>query len=849
MAKIWYDKKVETLITKKSKFSPINFLKGGNMQVSMLGGWFDKLVDFIVGFFAFIPQLMYFIYTSVASLLDLLQYLVRKLAGLDTYWVNGQEVGGDIITEFLRGIVGIDKSPAYSALSTVFWSLVVFGVILLVLSTIIAIIKAHYNYDANKSSPTKILTTSLKSLATMAIVPIVAIFGVYLSQILLKALDTITSPSSAAVLNDTFSSVTIKQDDGKEIIVNAADKFASGEDKQGYATYNSYDYFGAGDYTTSTTFSGMMFKVAAYSSNRVRTNQYRILTQEAHGNTWDNMGVFWVSSDESNQKEKLANQIDVAFANNLKLREAHSSVKIEGMDDAGSLWSSLRFGYSATLSAGLFNVKSFSKFNVGLVWYYYNLWGFNWILGFAGIVICATLLGNIVFGLMTRLLQVVALFIIFPALIGIMPLDEGSAFSNWRKQFTADILMAFGAIVGMNVFFLILPFFNSITFFNPKDSAFLNAILNMIIALAGLTLIKKFIGMVSKFVGGTDANETGAAVMKDVQGAAMKGLSGTMKAATPALKMMKPIVGGMKVGAKAIGNKIVSSRNSEAAIAKRQGKMDKKINQLMDRAPDVAVSDEERRAYMNLQKLDKKERNAILKDYGKKMEKADSFSNPVMRADAKALANSGLVRELGGYTKGAKAEASQAALAGHQQNVYNRAVTKTENRYKRATTIGKILGQDTSKYKKGTVSRDENGNVVVQRGTTSLRGAGQAIVDFSEALGKSFANITGAADAWKKLDDAGVVDAAKTNLKSLAETFNLPLENKEGKAYKAYQTKKAKEDAEKDALKAMRADQLKRQEAIEENTKKTTQAVEELTKKLETFMRNYSGPGGGGKTH
>ncbi len=804
--------------------------------MSMLGGWFDKIVDFVVGFFAFIPQLMYFLYTSVASLLDLFQYLVRKLAGLDTYWMNGQEVGGDIITQFLRGILGIDKTPAYSALSTVFWSLVVFGVILLVLSTIIAIIKAHYNYDANKSSPTKILGTSLKSLATMAIVPIVAIFGVYLSQILLKALDSITSPGSAAVLNETFESTAFA-------------KFKGGEDKQGYATYNSYDYFGMGEYTTSSTFSGMMFKVAAYNCNRVRTNQYRILNSDGDAQCWDNMGVFFVAADKSDQKERLANQIDVAFANNLKLQEPHAKVKIEGMGDAGSLWSSLRFGYSATLSAGLFNVQSFSKFNVGLVWYYYNLWGFNWILGFAGIVICATLLGNIVFGLMTRLLQVVALFIIFPALIGIMPLDERSAFSNWRKQFTADILMAFGAIVGMNIFFLILPFFNSITFFNPKDGAFLNAILNMIIALAGLTLIKKFIGMVSKFVGGTDANETGAAVMKDVQGAAMKGLSGTMKAATPALKMMKPIVGIMKVGSKAIGNKIVSSRNSEASIARRQGKMDKKINEMMDRSPDVAVSDEERRAYMNFKSLDKKERNAVLKDYEKKMEKADLISNPVKRADARALANSGLVRELGGYTKGAKAEASQAALAGHQQKVYDRAVTKTENRYKRATTIGKLFGQDTSKYKKGTVSRDENGNVVVQKGTASLKGAGQAIVDFSQALGKSFANITGASDAWKKLDDAGVVDAAKTNLKSLAETFNLPLENSEGKAYKAYQTKKAKDDAEKDALKAMRADQLKKQEAIEENTKKTTQAVEELTKKLENFMKNYPGPGGGGTTH
>ena len=819
------------------------------MQISMLGGWFDKVVDFIVGFFAFIPQLMYFLYTSIASLLDVLQYLVRKLAGLDTYWVNGKEVGGDMITDFLRGIVGIDKSPAYSALSTVFWSLVIFGVILLVLSTIIAIIKAHYNYDANKSSPIKILGTSVKSLATMAIVPVVAIFGVYLAQILLKAVDSITSPSSAAVLNDTFSSKTIKQEDGTEIIVSSIDKFASGEDKQGYATYNSYDYFGAGDYTTTSTFSGMMFKVAAYNCNRVRTNQYRVLYQEGHGNTWDNMGVFWVSSDESNQKEKLANQIDVAFANNLKLKDPYSKVRIEKMDDAGSLWSSLRWGYSATLSAGLYNVKSFSKFNIGLVWYYYNLWGFNWILGFAGIIICASLLGSIVFGLMTRLLQVVALFIIFPALIGIMPLDEGSAFSNWRKQFTSDILMAFGAIVGMNIFFLILPFFNSITFFNPKDQAFLNLILNMIISLAGLTLIKKFIGMVSKFVGGTDANETGAAVMKDVQSAAMKGLNGTMKAATPALALAKPVVSGMKVGAKAVGKsagrfgswagrKISESQDERAqkqgysSYAEMQAtKSDIKKNKKDAKAAakifnidpeDVGFAELE--AYSRLQSLDNKERKAILKKHSDKMNdpKLKYYSGPG-RAKAQAIINNGLMNELAvdGTASG------KERWDEHLQNVQARSdakTVKTQKRYQRAQNFkqgahkvadgaAQLLGVDTSKG--------------------ILKGVGQAVVDFGGALGKSVADMTGASGAWKKLGDAGVVDAAKANLKRAAEAVGFP-----DTSGKVFTTKKAKEDREKDELKAMRQDQLNRQKEIEKNTKKTTEAIEDLTKKLEAFMRN-----------
>ena len=209
-------------------------------------GWFQKVTDFVLGFFAFIPQIIYFLYSSIASLLDLLQYLVRKLAGLDGYYVNGVAQEGDIVTDFLKGIVGIDKSPAYSSIATVFWSLVIFGVILLVLSTIVSIIKAHYNYDANKSHPMTILRGALKSVATMAIVPIVAIFGVYLTQILLRSLDEITSPTTSSALAGIYEA-------------NAVNKFASDDD----GTYTSYDYFSAGGYTKTSTFSGMLFKVSA----------------------------------------------------------------------------------------------------------------------------------------------------------------------------------------------------------------------------------------------------------------------------------------------------------------------------------------------------------------------------------------------------------------------------------------------------------------------------------------------------------------------------------------------------------------------------------------------------------
>lgn len=771
---------------------------------SMLGGWFDKIVDFIVGFFAFIPQLIYFLYASIASFLDLLQYLIRKLAGLDVYYVDGQEVSGDLITSFIKGILGIDKSPTYSAISTVFWSLVIFGVILLFVTTIISIIKAHYNYDSNKASPMRILFSSIKSLATMVIVPVVAIFGIYLANILLSTLDKITASSSAAVLSEVYEA-------------DAISKFKAGEDAQGNLCYSSFDYFSAGSYSNTPTFSGMLFEVAGYSCNRVRSGDYSIVTSQGDTSKWDNMGVFYVSSSSADQRESLAYQIDYAFANNLTLANSYSSVKVEGTDDAADLWSSLRFGFSATCSAGLFNVTSFSKYNVGLVWYFYDLWAFNWILGFAGIIISATMFGNIIFGLMTRLLQVVALFIIFPALIGIMPLDEGNAFSSWRKQFVGDILMAFGAVVGMNIFFLILPYFQSISFFN---NSFLDGIMNMIIVIAGLTLIKNFISLVSGFVGGGDANKTGEATRQDVTASAVKGVVGTLGASAVGVAAVSPMLGGVKTGVKAAGKKIAGSKLGQkvaaATASKAQTRQDNKVNKTLGREKGHEVSAEERAAFANLKNLDRKEKKVILKQF-KADKKEENKGLGKERALDEKLVNpeENLMKNLSGddYKQ-------------HAQNTVDR-------RYKRATNIASLMGQDPSKIKKGDVKTDENGNVTeIDKGSSIFKGVGTAFVDFGQTLTKAVGDLTGASGAWKKLADSGAVDAAKGQLRRLADAAGVNTKDDKGQVKGVFATKKDKDSASSAAAKAAQDAQLKELQKISENERNTTQAIKDLVEEL-----------------
>ena len=565
-----------------------------NGIVSLLGaGFWTKITDFFTGIFAVIPQFIYFFYTCIASVLDALQYVLRKLAGLDTYYINGVKTDGDILTRFINGVLGLDGS--YSALNTVFWSMMIFGVILLILGVIISMIRAHYNYDGEKSQPSYIIRKALKNIATMAIVPIVTIFGVYLANIFLKTLDTITASSSVGTTEQVFAT---SEGSYKTI-------FMEQKDEWGQPTYASYDFFGSNAPTGNVTISGILFKAAANNCNRVRYGGYSAAdggaSLDPSDGKWSDCGIFnsTLSSPEE-QKEAVAYMIDYAFANNLRLNERKTASILK--EESLTLVSSFKYLQSRVWYAGTIQFKSFSKYNVGLVWYYYNLWQFNVFLGFMGVIIAGILMLSIVFGLTVRLLECTALLICLGPVIGASPLEDGSAFKQWKKTFIGDVFMSYGAVLGMNITFLLLPHLQAITFFN---SSMLNAIMQMLIIIVALIGVKQVVSLISGFVGGGDAVSTGSSVKSDVAGASKEGAQTAAAVASVAVKVAK-LIPATKAAAEAIEKakkKIQQTKKKVAkklhlekvqqAVSKARAKFNQKVFGMTETGDEEVVTEEE----------------------------------------------------------------------------------------------------------------------------------------------------------------------------------------------------------------------------------------------------------------
>ncbi len=552
------------------------------MATSMLLGIFDWVRDFFTELINLIPKIIYLLYASLACVIDVLQLFFRKLAGLDVYYVDGKAVSGDLVTNFIAGILGININATdgvtfeYSALTTVFWSFIVFGIIIAFMSTIVAIVKSHYSYDDKSAKgPMQYVYTAGKAIINMVAVPIIVVLGLYVSQGILTALDTMTSTSSGSVVSmfgegekDERGNL-ISEGVGIDFLSKPTETSQSATGLNKSKTYIYYDIFGFGGgivYGNSSsaevpssktlaligsknqTFSGSLFKVGAYNGNRARLGQYQI-SSNFLGSKSNDCKLFGNAKTDS----ELASMIDNAFACNLHLKQSYNMTN----------WN--RFSSDKFFTNYLCqNTSAFSKFNVGLVWYYYDLWQFNFIVGFAGCIVCATLFVNIIMGLIARLFMCIGLFLVAPPLFGLAPLDGGKAGKSWRENFMKQVLMAYGAVVGMNIFFLILPYMNEIDFFNIAIADYLAQTL---IIIVGLITVKAFIATLSGLIGAADANETGGKITEEVGTVAGKATKMTVGAAKMAAKLpVNAVRGGL-----AVKNKIQETHHARKEKKNQKG--------------------------------------------------------------------------------------------------------------------------------------------------------------------------------------------------------------------------------------------------------------------------------------
>lgn len=694
-----------------------------------------SLWDRIASLFDIIPKIIYYLYAALASGVDALQALVRKLAGLDMYWsaTSGSSsvpvVGRDPLSEFVYGILGVgDSASVYKALNTVFWSLAIFGLIMLVVSTMIAIIKSHYNEDTAGTSPWKYIYTAVKAILTFVAIPVVVVIGMSLSTFALNTLDKIVAGSA---------------DEGaiEGIYTNDATTWLESKDVNGTKIYSHYDFFGAQEFTTSTPFSGMLFKASAYNANRARLNSdfALIITGQQDGAGPLTNSIFKNGDDV----DDVAFQIDYAFANCLMYKK-----------DSRPSYENWKNGLIKEVNIGILDlwkpvkINGFTKWNVSTVWMFYDLWQFNFIVGFTGVTASFGILISIVFGLLTRLIKGAALFLVFPALLGIAPMDNFKAFKSWGSQFMQQILMVFGAILGLNLLLLILPYIQNISFFDPSKATLgvLNAIMDVVILVVGLQMAKDFINIVNGFVGGADAVSAGDAAKegtkkaiisgaKTAVGAGKIGAFGALAVGKGAASIVKSVGGRIKRGREVKSvNSELSTQNNEVATREADLRRANKNLGSAKTSRETAES-EVRIAERKLNEAQNSKgayKGKKVRTAEERLEKAKDNLKLAQKTETDAQNR---IDTLSGSGKGSVTEARTMRSA-----IIDKATAKGLRLDNDGVIKNKPLLGEKATYKtdeSGNAVRDEKGKKIVEKQGTGIKGTLSGLGNFAGPLAKN----------------------------------------------------------------------------------------------------------------
>ncbi len=159
----------------------------------------------------------------------------------------------------------------------------------------------------------------------------------------------------------------------------------------------------------------------------------------------------------------------------------------------------------------------------------YNVFNINYLLLAVGGVFMLYALGAITFGAVKRMFLLVFYFVLSPLAHAMAPIDDGEAGKKVRGEFYKNFLSVYGAVVGLNLFFSIMPVFQHIDI--PVNWAALgggnatatwaspfHGIFNLIIVIVGLLTVKELISFVSGLAGGGDLYNTGTTTMNSVKG-------------------------------------------------------------------------------------------------------------------------------------------------------------------------------------------------------------------------------------------------------------------------------------------------------------------------------------------
>jgi len=152
--------------------------------------------------------------------------------------------------------------------------------------------------------------------------------------------------------------------------------------------------------------------------------------------------------------------------------------------------------------------------NRSLVSQYWRIRDIDYFVGIGGglVILIMFVLSAVMF--IQRLFDVILLFIISPVSISTIPVDDGNRFRLWREMTISKVLGAYGIIIAMNLFFIIIPQINNITFFT---NSWENGLVRILFLIGGAFAVTKAHMVIAQLTGSNAGNQEAQQMMANMR--------------------------------------------------------------------------------------------------------------------------------------------------------------------------------------------------------------------------------------------------------------------------------------------------------------------------------------------
>ena len=433
-------------------------------KIMLMGPIGDAINNFFYNIGYWFHSLLYGIFKAIAQVCNWIELIFKAFCGL----VNVSGNAGDLTYDPASIVM------TNSTVQTIFFSLFILGVVVLFITTFVANIKTEFNgfSDKESNSKKKILGYAGRAIVNMVTIPVCCILGVMMANVLLRAL---------------------------------------------YSALNR---------GSNATIATQVFVAIAYDANRARNDEAFV---EAYNLGYNNFGVL---NDNNYPGYDYADMIDAAFLNDISFEKINGEYNVTHSNPTSNVTGSGNVYYpidtwthnakglrkqlnrTTNLSYEGNTLKSFSIYNSEFVALYYDFDKMGFLLGIIAIVLVTWNMCMMIMGLIKRIFDIGMYYLISPPIIALYPIDGGNGCKAWRGKFIGATVSAYGGVIAMNTFLILLPIVLQIDFVSVLNfPSFLAGVIGyfikVLIIIAGTNFLKAASADIQLMLAGKD-NGTGA---------------------------------------------------------------------------------------------------------------------------------------------------------------------------------------------------------------------------------------------------------------------------------------------------------------------------------------------------